>query len=225
MLKMYYQLTESAEFLNAETRNPVSARDLLEAAARGKIRACFWFDGILTTFRDEGPLVDPTCASGPYEFRGYVQVPARSISPNGDVSSFNAASIIEVTDSIYGEPMPSNWTCGAHFMGQYDVDIETGDIRHIPFHVSLDDIVIPARDLLDLVPRNQCAEKSLSTTERNTLLTIIAALCKYEGLDPQERGMAQRIMEMTDDLGAHVDDGTILTSLKKIPSALETRMK
>jgi hypothetical protein len=68
-------------------------------------------------------------------------------------------------------------------------------------------------------------DKPLSTTERNTLLTIIAAMCKYEGIDPQVRGTAQRIREMTDDLGAHVDDGTIRTVLAKIPDALETRMK
>lgn len=68
-------------------------------------------------------------------------------------------------------------------------------------------------------------DKPLATTERNSLLTIIAALCKYEGLDPQARGTAQRIMEMTDDLGAHVDDGTIRTALAKIPDALETRQK
>lgn len=68
-------------------------------------------------------------------------------------------------------------------------------------------------------------DKGMTTTERNTLLTIIAALCKYEGLDPQGRGAAQRIMEMTDDLGAHVDDGTIRTALAKIPVAVETRMK
>ncbi|MDP2433455.1 MAG: hypothetical protein Q8O33_15730 [Pseudomonadota bacterium] len=68
-------------------------------------------------------------------------------------------------------------------------------------------------------------EKLLTPTERNTLLTIIAALCKYEGIDPQGRGAAQRLMEMTDDLGAHVDDGTIRNHLAKIPDALETRMK
>lgn len=68
-------------------------------------------------------------------------------------------------------------------------------------------------------------DKPLSTTERNTLLTIIAALCDRSGIKHQERGTAQRIMEMTDEIGAHVDDGTIRTALAKIPDALETRMK
>ncbi len=65
----------------------------------------------------------------------------------------------------------------------------------------------------------------VSTRQRRTLLTIIAALCSNQGIDLQSRGAAQRIMEMTDDLGAHVDDGTIGKALSQIPDALETRMK
>lgn len=68
-------------------------------------------------------------------------------------------------------------------------------------------------------------EKPLASTERKTLLTIIAAFCKYESIDPQGRGAAVEIMKMTDDLGAHIDDGTIRRWLKAIPDALEARMK
>lgn len=68
-------------------------------------------------------------------------------------------------------------------------------------------------------------DKGLTATERNTLLTIIAALCDYSAINHQERGVAQRIMEMTDEIGAHLDDQTILTALKKIPNALEARKK
>lgn len=69
------------------------------------------------------------------------------------------------------------------------------------------------------------SEKPLQKTERDTLLTIIAAFCKYESLDPQGRGAATEIMRMTDDLGAHVDAGTIRRWLAQIPDALERRMK
>ncbi len=68
-------------------------------------------------------------------------------------------------------------------------------------------------------------DRPLTTRQRRTLLTVIAAMCNYEGLDPKGRGTAQRIMEMTDDLGAHIDDGTIAKILSEIPDALETRMK
>jgi hypothetical protein len=68
-------------------------------------------------------------------------------------------------------------------------------------------------------------DKPLTQRERNTLLTIIAALCKYESIDPNARGSATEITRMTDDLGAHVDDGTVRSLLAQIPSALETRKK
>ena len=73
--------------------------------------------------------------------------------------------------------------------------------------------------------REATIDRPLTTRQRRTMLTVIAAMCKYEGLDPQGRGTAQRIMEMTDDLGAHIDDGTIAKMLSEIPDALETRMK
>lgn len=68
-------------------------------------------------------------------------------------------------------------------------------------------------------------DRPLPTRQRRTLLTIIAALCKHKGIEIQERGTAQRIVEMTDDLGAHVDNGTIASLFSEIPEALETRMK
>lgn len=68
-------------------------------------------------------------------------------------------------------------------------------------------------------------EKPLETRQRRTLLTIIAALCKHAGIDPQVRGAAQRIKQMTETLGTPIDDETIKKALDGIPDALETRMK
>ena len=73
--------------------------------------------------------------------------------------------------------------------------------------------------------RDAKIDRPLETRQRRTYLTIIAAMCKHEGLIPKERGTAQRIKEMTDELGAPVDDGTIATMLAEIPDALESRMK
>ena len=68
-------------------------------------------------------------------------------------------------------------------------------------------------------------DKPLSTTERNTLLTIIAALCDYSAIDPKARGTARQIAGLTEELGAPVTDETILKALVKIPNAVERRMK
>jgi hypothetical protein len=69
------------------------------------------------------------------------------------------------------------------------------------------------------------ADKPVTTTERNTLLTIIAALCDYSAIDPKARGTARQIAGLTEDLGAPVTDETILKALVKIPNAVERRMK
>jgi hypothetical protein len=68
-------------------------------------------------------------------------------------------------------------------------------------------------------------DRPVTIRQRRTLLTIIAAICKNAGLDPQQRGISQKIMGMTDMLGAHVDDETIAGLFKEIPDALEKRMK
>lgn len=68
-------------------------------------------------------------------------------------------------------------------------------------------------------------EKPMTTTERNTLLTIIAALCDYSDIDPKARGTASQIAGMTVELGAPVTDETILKALVKISNAVERRMK
>ena len=68
-------------------------------------------------------------------------------------------------------------------------------------------------------------EKPIATSERNSLLTIIAALCEYSAIKPQERGAASQIAKLTEEIGAVVSDDTVRRALAKIPDALETRMK
>lgn len=68
-------------------------------------------------------------------------------------------------------------------------------------------------------------DKAITTTERNTLLTIIAGLCDYSAIVPAERGAASQIAKMTEEVGAPVTDDTIRKVLARIPDALESRKK
>ncbi len=68
-------------------------------------------------------------------------------------------------------------------------------------------------------------EKPLKTTERNSLLTIIAALCDYSAIEHQGRGAASQVAKLTEELGAAVSVDTVRRMLAKIPDALETRLK
>jgi len=69
------------------------------------------------------------------------------------------------------------------------------------------------------------AERPLTTTERNTLLIVIAALCDHSAIKHQERGAAIQIAKLTEEVGAPVSDDTVRKALAKIPDALEARMK
>lgn len=68
-------------------------------------------------------------------------------------------------------------------------------------------------------------DKAMTTTERNTLLTIIAALCDYSDIKYQERGAAGQIAKMTEEVGAPITDDTIRKMLSKISDALESRKR
>ncbi|MDO8775179.1 MAG: hypothetical protein Q7K57_42035 [Burkholderiaceae bacterium] len=72
----------------------------------------------------------------------------------------------------------------------------------------------------------EIAEKLLGTTERKTLLTIIAALAKEAKINIEPPGKAALSIEaLTDKMGVHVSKRAIEDHLKKIPDALEVRMK
>jgi hypothetical protein len=74
-------------------------------------------------------------------------------------------------------------------------------------------------------PDVNSVEKPISPNERNTLLTIIAALCDHSAIKFEEHGAATEIARMTDKIGAHVSDDAIRAALKKIPDAVERRKK
>lgn len=69
-------------------------------------------------------------------------------------------------------------------------------------------------------------EKPPGTIERNTLLTIIAALCKDAGYDHTKHAKTAGLIQSTaDKMGVAIGETTIEGHLKKIPDALATRMK
>ena len=69
-------------------------------------------------------------------------------------------------------------------------------------------------------------ERPLATTERNILLTIIAALCKDAGYDITKHAKTAGLIQSTAaGMGLAIGETTIEGHLKKIPNALAGRMK
>lgn len=81
------------------------------------------------------------------------------------------------------------------------------------------------REVAQTEPSVAMPNRSAQTKEKRTLLTIIASLCKHAGIDCEQRGAAQRLRQLTEKLGAPLDDGTIARVLEQLPDALAARMK
>lgn len=73
--------------------------------------------------------------------------------------------------------------------------------------------------------KNLESPKPLLPTERNTLLTVIGALCSHLKINPKTRGSSVEIARMTEIYGKPVSDDTVRRVLDKISGELEDRSK
>ncbi|NRF50003.1 hypothetical protein HRF68_20570, partial [Pseudomonas stutzeri] len=68
-------------------------------------------------------------------------------------------------------------------------------------------------------------KESLDPRARNTLLIIIAALCKHSGISAEGRGAASQIAKLTEELGARVGHDAVREVVLQISDAVERRKK
>jgi hypothetical protein len=69
------------------------------------------------------------------------------------------------------------------------------------------------------------ADRPMMTRERNTLLIIIAALCKKVDIDLKDRKSVSTIVRLVENVSVSMSDDTIREVLKKIPDAVGARVK
>jgi hypothetical protein len=101
---------------------------------------------------------------------------------------------------------------------------------HYPTNLPEDGVLVVRTDALRkfeqaLIEEQSKPDKPLNTTERNTLLTIIAALCDHSKIDRKAHGSATQIARLTENLGASVSDDAVRKALNKISDAVESRNK
>jgi hypothetical protein len=75
-------------------------------------------------------------------------------------------------------------------------------------------------EFLNRINEAPSAEKPLSSKERNSLLTLIAALCKQAGFDIDRRGIAISLAKATEQLGKPLTDDTIRGIIKQVKNIL-----
>ena len=110
-------------------------------------------------------------------------------------------------------------------LGDDDVVVQRGEVVRW-----LDAIGLHSKYFFERETKAQATEElihmPLSTRERNTLLTIIAALCKEAKIPYDKPAKAAGMIQSTAaTMGISIGDSTIEGHLKKIPDALATRMK
>lgn len=79
--------------------------------------------------------------------------------------------------------------------------------------------------LLSLDSSGSQKEKPLRSKERNTLLVMIAALCREIGIDYSQKGVTSAIEMITDKHGTPISDDTIRKVLKQLDDAVSARSK
>jgi len=98
------------------------------------------------------------------------------------------------------------------------------------YHLAANHLLLIERDSFNAWAKQfadiQEIEKPLSTKELNTVLVIIAALCKVVGYDHTKASKTAGLIQSTAaQMGVSIGETTIEGYLKKIPNALGTRMK
>ncbi len=222
MEQKYYQIEEAAKIAGC------SLNDLIHFGAIGELKIHVLMPGCMAkgTIWSADPSEDwwagdqiSEVGSETAQLTGPFQLTKFDISRIEAQSKGSLSYVSEkFSDSIISSYSPEIMS-GSIISWQIDESIPLSDLR----------LVVMVEDMDKLTKKIRGAphgvDKPLNTTERNTLLTIIAALCNYSDIKHQERGAAGQIAKLTVDIGAEVSEDTILTALKKIPNALETRMK
>lgn len=174
MLKRYYTLQEAADYLSEKLEPKMGASDILELAARGSLRLCYWYIGRLMRFeaQEENPFdYQPPSQMG-INFRGYIQVPSYAVTPRGgdiELSKVAAFEAIHKTPWPANEVMPAeeykSWVepwvydpviYAPFYMHGMELDedgnlVKVGSIERRSLNVPLSECVVPADDLAALV--------------------------------------------------------------------------
>lgn len=253
MLKRYYSIQEACDFLSTSLKRPFNTQNLIDLGMREQITFCFYRSAFLAVFNVSRPLTSNELSSYALDVAGHellkdvrdigiqpeIVIPANLTHvdaywalPSWTLKESRVLPEVVSDSRIFEDLYPDS---------EYPVDVTTyqrwlpcdgdasdeKDIHPTSFTVQPDEYVIPASQLEKLPEKIKAdAEKILTKRERDTLLTIIAALAKEAKINVNDAGKAALFIEgLTAELGARVSKRAIEDHLKKIRDALETRMK
>jgi len=234
MLERYCSITESAAFLSKETGEKVSSRGVLDLAARGELRLCIWFNGtteLYCYYPHSSPQLEQMITNK--WVKGYIQIPKENIAPEHRKFNIPYAVIIETYDSGNNE---DTWLARGETMIAIrpikSFNENTHKVEYDAIIVDTENALIPTLDLMELVSKNKeiyrlHADKPLSTTERNTLLTIIGLMAKDGYGDDLKKpfALAGEILKAGEESGIKLSDQTIADKLKEARKVLQEKTR
>lgn len=195
MLKRYYTLAEASEFLARERNEPfIAGRDIVECAARGELRLCFWFDGELGRFAMDERLAY-RLTEGVGAFIGYLEILGID-DPSANHFQFAATNLIEPVEEVpdfmvsLKESLNRPSVVSNDILGGYNAITSPSGSMHVPFDVSIEQVLVPAADLLALRGTGKVVEK-VNPRKVTTLHNIIGALLTEYKLTGKDGPLAQ----------------------------------
>jgi hypothetical protein len=99
----------------------------------------------------------------------------------------------------------------------YDNYYPAGGLPDDGVYVVKTSAIIEFLNRINEIPRH---EKPLTTRERNSLLTLIAAICKETGFNIEQKGTSAALMRCTENLGRPLSGDTIRGILKQAQKIL-----
>ena len=202
MLKRYYTLNESIEFVRAELKIPFADRDIIDLAKRDEISLCFYLDCTIGLFNPNQCEWESGALGATMYFRGYAKIRSGNAFQTSSFASGKFPQQIywlrqhEVFECKF-EKAGSSTTADnftyllaesfmvslySHFVRvRYeepiteDQSLSLDDAQAIPIEISREDYLIPTSELLTLVE-----------THKQALSAKVAAISRAEEFHSDE---------------------------------------
>ncbi len=124
------------------------------------------------------------------------------------------------TPAVLLDDMADGLVTAQAFSDEWKVVVGTNEIKRLE-----NNFVSSTRP--DIVPQTVVAttEKPLQTRERNSLLTVIAALCHYSDIDTNGKNTVSQVTGLIDEIGANLSDDTVRNIIKQTRDLMGTLKK
>ena len=224
-LKEWLTPAEAARQLFVSLREPCTAADVLRIGLNGRLVLSVRFSSPIQLLRSSGASTSGKTRKGPPPS----QAAERHFSRPADIWDLPLTGSERAAVEMRCQQLMGNRQVAVLPRLPAYVRGRNGDTWQLPSPGLPPDceIIVRSEALAELEAREaappEADERTLGMRERRTLLTVIAAVCSLDKIDPAERGAAKKIIGAAELLGIKISASAISRILNEIPEAVETR--